>query len=623
MYLRECLIENIGPIASLDVSFSFDAAGKPKPVILVGKNGTGKTIVLAYILDALSELAKLCFSDVVVGQQRIEAPFIKTTSSADCRSLCGKSLCLLEFSDSVNHLSYVEKLGEVDGASYASRVGERFRAVQFWPAKDADPKKVAGEKEQIASFFGSGAVCFFPSSRHEPPHWLNPASVKDEPLFRDHVRMQGELGKPLIVERVGESTRQWVMDVMLDSLFDGTFVRLTEVFIDGQPQQSSDPNELTWVAKLDSSNLDNKKLLAIARHNVETVLRAVLEDNSARLVLNYRADTHGRVAIHLKDGVIVPSLKHLSAGQSLLFNMFATIIRYADRSDMHKSIRTYEIDGVVLIDEIDAHLHSDLQYDVLPRLIKLFPKVQFIVTSHAPLFLLGMEREFGSDGVQILEMPTGQNIGTERFEEFRRSFDYYRQTKAFEEEVEKQVRAGSEPLVLTEGYTDAEYIRTALELLGHADLLGQLDIDEVGKSGKGGTIGGGSKNLDAAKKFIENNQNWAGRRILLLYDCDTNPREETIGRLTIRRMPQNPENTVYTKGIENLFPVELFEERFYEMRHEPTGIGKDKIIPTFLKPRFCEWICQDRHRADDFRYFETLLVPILREFLAITTTNAP
>jgi predicted ATP-binding protein involved in virulence len=88
MYLRECLIENIGPMTIFDVSFGFDATGNPKPVILVGKNGTGKTIVLAYILDALCELAKLHFTDVVMGQQRIESPFIKTTQARLTAALC-------------------------------------------------------------------------------------------------------------------------------------------------------------------------------------------------------------------------------------------------------------------------------------------------------------------------------------------------------------------------------------------------------------------------------------------------------------------------------------------------------------------------------------------------------
>jgi predicted ATPase len=40
--------------------------------------------------------------------------------------------------------------------------------------------------------------------------------------------------------------------------------------------------------------------------------------------------------------------------------------------------------GVVLIDEIDAHLHPSWQRDIGPWLTRLFPAVQFIVTTHSP-----------------------------------------------------------------------------------------------------------------------------------------------------------------------------------------------------------------------------------------------
>ena len=43
-----------------------------------------------------------------------------------------------------------------------------------------------------------------------------------------------------------------------------------------------------------------------------------------------------------------------------------------------------EIDGVVLVDEIDSHLHPIWQRDIGFRLCKIFPKIQFIVTSHSP-----------------------------------------------------------------------------------------------------------------------------------------------------------------------------------------------------------------------------------------------
>jgi len=606
MYLRECLIENVGPITALDISLSLDTSGNPKPLILVGKNGTGKTIFLAYVLDALAELAKKKFSDIAIGQQIGNSPFFKVTSGGDIRSLSGSSLGLLEFSDADNKFCYIEKVGQLDPQSYAMKLRERFAPVQSWQENEPFHKVVTGDEKQIETFFQTGAVCFFPSSRHERPHWLNFSAVEDQPLFGNNQRFSGLLGKPLIIERAAEDNQQWLMDVLLDSLVDGNFFvglptpeQAAPIYFQPQPPV-----------------LQDKLLLKLGRQNVEKLLSAVLEDDNAQMILNYRNAVHGRVAIRFGNGVIVPSLMHLSAGQALLFNLFATIIRYADWADLQKSIHLSEIKGIVLIDEIDAHLHTDLQYEVLPKLVKLFPKVQFIITSHAPLFLLGMEREFGADGIQILEMPTGKQISTERFEEFLKSFEFYRQTRIFENAVEEQVLATSQPLVLTEGQTDVAYIKTALELLGHTDLLEQLEIDEIGKPGKEGAKGGGHTNLDAARKFLENNQSRFPRRVLLLYDCDTRKEAENVGSLSSRCIPQNTKNTKVTKGIENLLPVELFEERFYQRRIKQTEYGGETIINEFRKQEFCEWVCKQRSEKSDFLQFEALVVPILREFLS-------
>jgi hypothetical protein len=605
MYLRECLIKNVGPIVELDVSLSLDNAGNPKPLILVGKNGTGKTLVLAYILDALAELAKRKFRDITIGQQMQYSPYFKFSSGGDIRSLSGSSLSLLEFSDADCKFCYIEKVGQIDPQKFARKLRGRFVSVQSWPENEPSHKMVTGDEQQIETFFLTGSVCFFPSSRHERPHWLNVSAVEDRPLFSNNQWISGKLGKPLIVERAAEDNQQWLMDVLLDSLVDGNFVV-------GAPTPEQPPT-IYFQAQ---ANLQDKLLLQIGRQNIEKLLRAVLEDEKAQMILNNRNAAYGRVAIRLGNDVIIPSLMHLSAGQALLFNLFATIIRYADWADINNSIGLNQIKGIVLIDEIDAHLHTDLQYEVLPKLVKLFPKVQFIITSHAPLFMLGMEREFGADGIQILEMPTGKQITTERFEEFLKSFEFYRQTQIFENAVEEQVLARAKPLVLTEGQTDVDYIKTALELLGYTDILEQLEIDEVGKAGKDGAKGGGHTNLDAARKFLENNQSRFSRPVLFLYDCDITKPSESVGSLLIRGVPQNTENTSVTKGIENLLPLELFEDRFYTERRDNTGIGRDKIIPELQKKELCEWICKERKERKDFIHFETLLVPILQEFLS-------
>lgn len=609
MYLRKCFIENVGPIPKFDVELDLDSLGNPKPVIMVGKNGTGKTIFLAYFLDALAELAKNKFSDIAIGQQIGHSPYFKLTSGGDIRSLSGSSLCLLEFSDADNKFCYVEKVGQIDPQSYTGKLRGRFESVQSWP--ENEPYKVAtGDEKQIETFFQTGSVCFFPSSRHERPHWLNFSAVEDRPLFSSNQRMSGVLGKPLIVERAAEDNQQWLMDVLLDSLVDGDF------FLGVPTLEQASPIYF----QPDQSSLSDKYWLQAGRKNVEQLLRAVLEDENAQMILKYRNEIHGRVAIHSGNGAIVPSFRHLSAGQAILFNLFATIIRYADRADAGKSINLTEINGIVLIDEIDAHLHTDLQYKVLPKLVKLFPKVQFIITSHAPLFLLGMEHEFGADGIQILEMPTGHKISIERFEEFRKSFEFYRQTQIFENAVEEQVLATSKPLVLTEGQTDVAYIKKALELLGHIDILKKLEIDEVGKPGTKGAEGSGCTNLDTAQKFLKNNQNRFPRRVLLLYDCDTNKQPDNVGSLSIRCIPQNTTNTKAKKGIENLLPVELFKDDFYNVNTKDTGDGGESITKTLKKKIFCEWVCQ-RTEKEYFSQFDALLVPILQEFLSVECTD--
>ena len=51
----------------------------------------------------------------------------------------------------------------------------------------------------------------------------------------------------------------------------------------------------------------------------------------------------------------------------------------------------FNLPGIVIIDEIDAHLHLELQKNILPFLTTFFPNIQFIVTSHSPFILNSIE----------------------------------------------------------------------------------------------------------------------------------------------------------------------------------------------------------------------------------------
>lgn len=53
--------------------------------------------------------------------------------------------------------------------------------------------------------------------------------------------------------------------------------------------------------------------------------------------------------------------------------------------------RNYNAEGIVLIDELDAHLHPRWNIEIVSRLRKAFPKIQFITTTHNPLTLRGLK----------------------------------------------------------------------------------------------------------------------------------------------------------------------------------------------------------------------------------------
>ena len=51
-----------------------------------------------------------------------------------------------------------------------------------------------------------------------------------------------------------------------------------------------------------------------------------------------------------------------------------------------------DVSGIALIDEFDAHLHPKYQYELPMLLSNAFPKVQFIVSTHSPIPLLGLPK---------------------------------------------------------------------------------------------------------------------------------------------------------------------------------------------------------------------------------------
>lgn len=62
-YLERLRYDNVGPIVHIDISPSFNENGNPRPLVLVGQNGSGKSIVLSNIADAFFEIGGAAYTN--------------------------------------------------------------------------------------------------------------------------------------------------------------------------------------------------------------------------------------------------------------------------------------------------------------------------------------------------------------------------------------------------------------------------------------------------------------------------------------------------------------------------------------------------------------------------------
>ncbi|GAB0110978.1 AAA family ATPase [Pseudoalteromonas distincta] len=111
-------------------------------------------------------------------------------------------------------------------------------------------------------------------------------------------------------------------------------------------------------------------------NKLESDLQKLFEDDELKLI--FKSDS---LSFKINQTNKEPyTFQTLSSGFSSIMAVYADLITKVSL----RSIDPEELTGIVMIDEIDAHLHVSLQKKILSFLTEAFPKVQFIVTTHSP-----------------------------------------------------------------------------------------------------------------------------------------------------------------------------------------------------------------------------------------------
>mgnify|MGYP000977815175 CR=1 FL=1 len=124
--------------------------------------------------------------------------------------------------------------------------------------------------------------------------------------------------------------------------------------------------------------------------NFEKLLGEIFQDEDLQLHFNYK-DYSFKILTKGKEF----KFTELSDGFAAVLDIVVDLI--LKMQEENQLTKAYELEGIVLVDEIETHLHLELQKVIMPLLTKIFPNIQFIVTTHSPFVLSSLSNAVAFD----------------------------------------------------------------------------------------------------------------------------------------------------------------------------------------------------------------------------------
>lgn len=501
MYITKIQIENYGPLEKLYLNPEFSPNGSPKPLVVIGKNGSGKTLFLSNIVDGLIELKRKKYSNLLEVE---ENQYLKIGKKNYISSGRNYSYVEMEFTQNSENATFVDLMTNLDYSEFITLFSnlnlkgsnnERFKKNGFY-------KDFITSSENFLDNFETEITSYFPHSRYDHPAWLNKKTKLGFSISENFIEVST---KNIIKNDVINEIEVWILDCLLDrEIYEQQKFNLTNVPLPVFGGYNGKNNDII--------NLINEILKIIYKSKYPNI-------EYARIGIG--AKDRRSISIHIKENgvekVVAPSFSHISSGESMLLALFTTLLKEYD--SLGQSVRDLnDVKGIVIIDEIDLHLHIEFQKSILPELLKRFSNVQFILSSHSPFFLHGMQETFNSDW-NLFNLPFGDKIDINDFSEMKIAYeifvDGFNNIQNTLKTVNERLQNLSKPLVITEGKTDWKHIKSALNRFKDSNEYSNLDFDFLEYNNEFEMGDSQLKSLCEQASKLRNN-----RKIICIFDLD-------------------------------------------------------------------------------------------------------
>jgi len=450
MYLKKIKIVNYGPIIDIDYELPFNENSSPKPVILVGQNGSGKTLFLTNIIHSLIEMKRNAFDEI---PETSKNKYFRVATKSYISNYKDYYLIGLGFLDDYYYIDIATN--KLDDFSYL----EIFEHVDINDNRLKELGFYENTKYFTKKTFEENIFLYFPVDRYYEALWQNTDNIKFHTKSRNIV---GISETNMVKYNILKELEGWIIDVILDKCI---YEIQNTIVVPGNYEEVQTIKPQYKGKNYDLQNQINKILTLILKnnHDIEYARLGVSQKHYRKISIMVKYNNEGG------EKQLVSELSALSSGEIMCLAIFASILKEFDVLLQKPDSQIQEVNGIVLIDEIDISLHHDFVKDVMPSLIELFPKIQFIVSSHSPFFLLGMEEKF-KEKCEFLHFPSGIVMeDIKGFSEIRKCYDVldknYNEVVSVIEKLRESLDNLTMPFIITEGKTDWKHTKNAYNAL--------------------------------------------------------------------------------------------------------------------------------------------------------------
>lgn len=453
MYVNNIKIKNYGSIEEFEINANFNEDGSPKPIILMGKNGSGKTLLLSQIIQAILLYKSDKYNEM---PEKDKNQLYKVMSTAYIKNDKEESFVSVSFDN--RKYNYVEVMSKNPNSTIEKNSYPDYTSKL---RNNADFKETGMYNDKTGELDYDKNVClYFPVDRHYIPGWKN-NNLKSN--IGAENRIIGINTRNILCNTIQNDFEGFIINSVVDQyLYDH------KVFVQNN-------------GKFIVDSLGNPVINYIGKNNsiinfINSILSEFKNDkyNRKRLYISRKENRKiGVMGIKSNgdDEEIIDSFSKLSTGEYSLLSMFTAILMDYDKTQSNNSFNFHDIKGIVLIDEAELNLHIDLQMNALPRLMKKFKNIQFIITTQSPFLIYGINDVY-KGACDIYDMPKGIQVeNIIDLSEVKKSYDalieHNEDLFSLVNQTKNEIKDSSDDLiVITEGKTDPIYLKVAKDKLG-------------------------------------------------------------------------------------------------------------------------------------------------------------